>query len=329
MIDWLTLRLPAEFVPAGVWDRIRDRAGRVLCLDADGSVEWESLRWECVRSDSHRVHVRAGSCLEIIGSPARAMARHNVFGSSDVRECANAMISLVSRVVGVELPPVGAVWKCSRIDFALNFQLGDAAAVRSALNWLRFAEGGRYRGRSAGTSIYWNVKSSRMSGKAYAKGDHVRRAVSRGEAELSAAELEACDGLLRLEVGFRRNFLRERDVWSITPAEFEQWHGDYFRPFLGDCEVMDMNADLLARLKKCAPSEGQALAAFRTCALVAQVGPETVAESMPRATWFRHRKLLLSAGLSLADLRAGHVVPLRSQRVIIGAPVRSFADIAA
>lgn len=329
VIDWLTLRLPAEHVPAVAWDRIRDRAGRMLCISADGSIEWEALRWECIRSDSHRVHVRAGSALEIIGSPARAMGRHNVFGSSDLLECAAAMIGLVARQVGVVLPAPGPPWCCTRVDFAENFSLGSASTVRSALDWLRMAEGGRYRGRSAGSSIYWGQRSSRLSGKAYSKGEHQQRAVKRGEAELTAAELEACDGLLRLELSLRRNWLRERDVWSLTADDMSSAHREYFAPLLGDCEVFNMNDSLLERLVLVAPTEGQARAAFRTAALCAQVGPDTTADSMPRATWFRHRRLLLDAGLSLADLRAGHVIPLRGQRITLGAPVRSFADIAA
>jgi len=89
-----------------------------------------------------------------------------------------------------------------------------------------------------------------------------------------------------------------------------------------------MDASLLKRLETVAPTAGQALAAFRTAGLVAQIGVETAAASMPVATWYRHRRLLLDAGLSLADLRAGHVVPLRAQRLILGAPVRSFSELA-
>lgn len=327
MIDWLTLRLPPEHVPAGAWDLIRDRAGRVLCLDADGSIEWEALRWECLRSDSHRVHVRAGSCLEIVGSPARAMGRHNVFGSSDIAECAAAMIRLVGRVLGLVLPAAGEPWTCTRVDVAENYDLGDLPAVLTALNWLRFAEGGRYRGRSAATSVYWGVKSSRLSGKAYAKGPHQRHQVKRGDVELSESELAACDRLLRLEVSLRRNYLREHNPWALSPDDLRAVHSDYFAPLIGNCEVHDMDTDLLARLSAVAPSEGQALAAWRTLALVSQLGPETAAASMPRPTWYRHRALLLRAGLSLADLRAGHVVPLRARRLVLGEPVQSFSDL--
>jgi len=328
VIDWLTLRLSSEHVPAAAWDRIRDRAGRVMCLDSEGAVEWESLRWASIRSDSHRVHVRAGAELEIVGSPARAMSRHNVFGSSDVRECGAAMIQLVANGIDVPLPAAGAPWRISRIDYAENYHLGDAAAVRTALNWLRYAEGGRYRGRSAGTTLYWGQKSSHLSGKAYAKGDHQRHALKRGDCELDEAELAACDGLLRLELAYRRNYLRELDVWALTPEFLERGHSDYFAPLIGSCEVRSMDASLLKRLETVAPTAGQALAAFRTAGLVAQIGVETAAASMPVATWYRHRRLLLDAGLSLADLRAGHVVPLRAQRLILGAPVRSFSELA-
>ena len=331
MIDWLTLRLPAHAVPAAAWDRVRDRAGRVVAITADGDIEWEALRWECVRSDSHRVHVRAGSSLEIIGSPARAMGRHNVFGSDDIRLCASAMIGLVSRVLDVGLPSELSSWECSRIDFALNYDLGGVAQVRTGLNWLRYAEGGRYRGRSAGTSIYWGQRSSRLSGKAYGKGDHQRRAVKRGEVELSESELSACDRLLRLELSLRRNFLRDSGLhWSAwTPEQLFNLHSSYFAPLLGSCEVTSMDSSLLDRLVSVCATEGLARAAFRTAALCAQVGPETTAESMPRTTWYRHRRALLDAGVSLADLRAGHVVPLRAQRIVLGAPVRSFSDLAA
>lgn len=335
VIDWLTLRLPTWAVPPEVWDRVRDRAGRVVSVDADGVVQWERLVWETIRSDSHRVHVRAGDCLEIMGSPARAMSDHNVFGSSDLLECASAMVGLVSRTLCIQLPPVGDPWRCTRIDYALNFDLGDAAAVRTALNWMRYAEGGRYRGRSAGTTVYWGVKSSFLSGKAYHKGEHQRHALKRGDCFLTEPQLLLSDRLLRLELAFRRNWLRKLDVWTLKQDFFEAAHADYFRPLIGDCEVRTMDADLLDRLRRLElepgkrVTEGAALGAFRTAALCAHVGIETASASMSKTTWFRHRKLLLAAGLSLADLRAGHVVPLRAQRVILGAPVRSFSEMRA
>ena len=43
-------------------------------------------------------------------------------------------------------------------------------------------------------------------------------------------------------------------------------------------------------------TEGQGLAAFRTWALIGEIGHESARGSMPRATWYRHFKVLRAAG---------------------------------
>ena len=60
-----------------------------------------------------------------------------------------------------------------------------------------------------------------------------------------------------------------------------------------------------------AETEGKGRAAARTWAVIQSIGWQAARESMPRSTWYKHLKILRDAGLSDADVSAGHVVGLR------------------
>ena len=329
MIDWLTLKLPQRYLPDEVARRVLDRAGRVMRVNADGVVEWEALVWDRVRSDVGSVLCRLGDGLEIMGSPARAQGSDNAFGTSDMCEAAEAMLQVVSAALEWQLPREWILYRVTRCDVTESYFLGGASEVRAALDYLRYGEGGRYRGRSAGSTIYWGAKSAHWSGKAYAKGQHLRFLAKKNEVNLEEWQFQAADGLLRLELALRRHWWDRAGVnwWELTEEQLSEIHAGYFRPLIGSVKVDVMEKSVLSELEKVAGSKGKALAAFRTWALVQKVGVEQTRESMPRSTWFRHQKHLLAAGLSLADMRAGNVLPFRRQTIELGAPVRSWDEL--
>lgn len=325
--------LPLEGVSEVVQARLRawrsEHCGQVLRISADGELEWRVWARESIRSDSHQLTLHVGERLELYGSPARSAGLpHNVFGSGDLAECARSHLDLASSVLGCSLPSVG--WHVSRVDVTSNYDLGSAAGVRQALAVLRHASGGRYILRDAAESVYWGKRGAGgRSGKAYAKGPHMAREVSAGRAVLSFDELGLCDRLLRLELTLGRVALRRLGIFdpfgSVDGSLFDAEHERFFSALVGGCEVVSMDS-LADRVLVVAGSRGSAHAALATLARVRVEGVEVVRASMPSRTWHRHKKVLFGAGLSWADLASGRVVELRRAPLVLGSPVRSFAD---
>lgn len=329
MLDWLTLKVRQDRFSLDDLAKIHDRMGRVVKVSADGVVEWETLCWERVRSDLGQVLCRLGDGVEIMGSPARAVGPENAFGTGDIQQAAGSMVRLLSDTLGMSFPSEWSAYRVTRADVTHSYDLGGASEVRSALDALRYGEGGRYRGGSAGSTLYWGQKSAHRSGKAYGKGQHLRFLARKEETGLEPWQYEAADRLLRLELSLRRHFWdrQARPWWEWTEAELEREHESYFQPLIGSIKVDVMERDVMRELEKVAGSPGKARAAFRTWALVQKIGVEQTRESMPVSTWTRHRRALLDAGFSLADLRSGNVLPFRRRTIVLGAPVRSWDEL--
>ena len=308
---------------------VSDRAHRVIRIDPDGVVQWQTLVWEKVRSDLGSVLCRIGDGLEVMGSPARAVGNENVFGTGDICEAARQMLELVAGSLGLDLPRDLHQYRVTRADITANYDLGDPATCRAAIDALRFGEGGRFRGVSKGGTIYWNTKSAHQSGKAYHKGQHLRFLAKKEALELEPWQFDAADRLLRLELALRRHFWdRQGKHWTrFSEQDLEAIHSDYFRRFVGDIEVNSMDESILPRLEKVCGSKGRAKAAFRTLGLIRSFGVEQTKTMMAVSTYQHHTGWLMKAGLSLSDLRAGNVLPFRRRTIELGAPVRSWDEL--
>lgn len=331
VIDWLTLILPLEGLPVGLRRALvayRDRvAGQVIRVAPGGEVSWRAYERASIRSDSHVLTVHVGERLELYGSPARSAGLpNNVFGPCDLGVCAEAHVAAVEAALGFGLPRDG--WRVSRVDVTENYDLGGPSAVRQALAVLRHAAGGRYVLRDTGDTVYWGKRSGGRAGKAYAKGPHLLRQVSRGEAVASLEDVALAHRLLRLELTVGRKALGRLGV--VDPfGSLVDWSGEhvrYFAALVGGCEVVSMDA-LFSRVLAVAPTERQGLAALGTLGRVRLEGVEVVKASLPARTWHRHKSILFAAGLSWADLSAGRVVELRRAPLLLGAPVCSWDEL--
>lgn len=331
LIDWLTLRVPVALLNReahSAWER---GLGWVMCIDRDGHLEWRKPQRQSVRSDSHQVMVEAwGNCVKVSGSPCRVAQPNNVFGSSDIVACARSMLAFADAVTGLGLSGVALEHvQCTRVDITKNYDLQSPARVRQALNHLRHAEGGRFQVRTESESVYWGIGSKRRSGKAYHKGPQLRKQVSKGKAFATESQLAAADRLLRLEMQLSSEWFRERPDahWcGLSAKHLDDLHTNYFTALIGNLQVATMD-DLLAQLRAVTPTEGQALAAYRTWSLVKALGVATACGLMPRSTWLRHRKALFDCGLSWADLQAGNVVPIRFDPIVLGKDVGTWQEL--
>ena len=328
MIDWMTLCLPREKVAAADWQKLEDKFSRVVMINPQGEVTWEKLARESIRSDSHQIVVEPGYTLNIMGSPARVVHKHNVWGDGCPQQCALDMINFVNWSLKTDLSMRFENWDCRRIDITHNYDLGGAAEVRQALLYLRHAEGGHRKVNADAQTVYWNMRSKLRQGKAYAKGDHLRFQQRKRTADFQEWEIELGDRLLRLELSLKSQYFRERSekVWhDYTESEFDDLHEEYFRMLVGRMEITEMDS-LRKRIIEAASSEGRGLSAYNCWALIKTIGREEAMASMARRTWYQHLKVLKAAGLSDADFQAQNIVPFRRRIIELGEPVRCWED---
>lgn len=134
--------------------------------------------------------------------------------------------------------------------------------------------------------------------------------------------------MLRLELSLKSEWWRRqvRAWYDFTETELDRIHAGYFEQMIGKVEVVEMD-NLLEQLEAVAKTKGQALAAYRTWSLVRAIGMRETQASMPYRTWMRHKRILFDAGLTWADLQASNVVPFRRRCIVLGSPVRSWAEI--
>jgi hypothetical protein len=329
MIDYLTLALT---LPEHLWAAAAAHVGRGWQVQKfcplTGEIEWSTACREVVRSDDHRVTIRVtGSEVTIEWSPARSMGlSNNVWGSDDLAACARAHLRLARERLDFPLPGLAA-WKIRRVDVTRNYAFASGAEVRQAIGYLRQSSGGRYRADARReATVYWNLGSRLRMGKAYHKGPHLKFQVAKGQAEATEDELELAERLLRLELQLGSEW------WRNQRAAGRQWAADlsgqfqsFFMGLVGTVQVAEMGE--LESLERVAPSKGQALAAYRTWALVKAIGVEEAQASMPRTTWYRHCGFLRAAGLTWADFATGQVVPFRRRTLVLEAPVTCWEDV--
>lgn len=335
MIDWLTLRLPADLVPTAVTDDLYSVLDRLVMVDgSSGELLWDRPCRHTVRSDSHQVTIECVGDLLIYGSPARVGQGNNVFGSDDIRECASRMLGFVADHLGVTLPDLEN-WRCTRCDVTFNYFLASAAEVRQALQYLSLSEGGRYQISTRDETIYWSIRSAFRSGKAYGKGSHLRYQVQRGKAVATADELLLADRLIRLELALRRHFFSrtlDRPWYQLSPADLATEHENYFSKLIGKIEVAEMNGvehSIQSAAEVIGLTQGAATAAYSWWLLCKEQGHAAAKERTSKATYYRHMKLLRAAGIGYADLKSGRVIPLRRRAIVLDQPVHSWRELRA
>lgn len=370
MIDWVSLKLSTEhldFDDVRAWQETQSRllrvapgktslvendAGeRLMLIDINGGILWDTCAWDSVRSDSHQLAFQVtGTHIRIQGSPARILGDgDNVFSCGaaaalDLYGCADRMIKFITTNTGISFPVSVKLWDVTRVDVTENLYLGTLPNVRQALTILRNCEGGRYRvSQQAGDTVYWSHKSRLRSGKAYAKGAeliHKMEKLSKSKIEQPACQydlekLSLASGLLRLELKLGAQYWRERiackwhDIKSDDLAS--EWRS-YFSRMIGGAEIMS-EQDIYKRLlnvvdidKNGNPKEGQAKAAFSLWCLIKSEGWQVSRDITSKPTWYRNLKHLKNAGLSDADISAGNVVQLRS-KILEARPVTSWREL--
>lgn len=345
LIDWLTMRLPisADSHPA-LFARVASYSGHIVSCDAAGEIVWtkRTLDIDALRSDSPGLYWQLtgdgkSDVLVIGASPASLEHGLNVWGSLDIHHCAKVLIDHAQRCLQVVLPSFEH-WQCRRIDVTANYALPDAASVKHALAQLLVTAGARRRPSShnrGGDTVYWNPGSDLSKGKAYHKGPQVLHLWKKNKLVTLPENVALLDQVIRLEhtrgaKWFRR--LEEKNLrWQdLTQQQLIELHTEFFTPLVGEgIEVKNMErfhiVKAIMTANQC--SENQARAAFSTYRNIRQDGYEVTKDSMARATFFRHQKMLRRAGISQQHLHDAIVIPFPRVRFVLAQPVANWDDI--
>lgn len=338
MLDWFRGEIPFlhDALPAG----------RVLSIEADGSMEWESTKKLTCRS-SHETSLKVRSVggdgygmatdLQIDGNLAKFLQGHNLFGSRNL----NALLlesflriydQFRDHLNGWSSPEI-TVEKIKRGDYRVNmvdinqlYDLGNDASVEA---WLHAAEM-RARTRSGRSSrdkgtVYMQKNSRRWAFKFYNK---LREMAARGKTHLLPEHLqnqgleEFASGKLRAELRLMSLQLKDLDITHgrhLTEERIGELFDEYLRriDMKAQATIVD---EQLERLPRCVQASYQL---WRQGALLR--------EMLPKPTFYRHRKLLMEEGVDISvppvSPDASNVIPLI--RVVEAVPVgipQTFID---
>jgi II/X family phage/plasmid replication protein len=250
--------------------------------------------------------------LEIEGSVHKAMLGHNVCGGPvNIHGAVSWFVFDVMRRLDYALPSGGG-WQVRRLDWAECYLLGETR-VRDYLYSLRQAAYPRrkvdtYGG--TGIAAYGFNDSTKFyhKGPEFRKHDapRLRKAVDSAGSQWYTHLQMLADQVLRCEVELRaplldRAFGRPPLVHEITrewvAGIWENRVHRVLREGKTDVEIVRTNDAVKRRLIDTYGSRG-GRALYATWVALAHYGEDRAREDLPRATFYRHRKMLVDAGCS-------------------------------
>jgi len=367
MIDRLLLSIDWVHLPDGHQDLIHSKYNKIMEINPSGEVQWVKPRTSKLRSDDPNLNLRfTGSGFQIWGSPSVIMnGGNNVFGSSNIADCANALIVHASTALNVFLPFCER-WELDGLDLTHNYLLGDSNEVLQVLDYMKKLKAPRVKTDCYPESVYYGKGSKLRTSKAYSKGHQLRKLESKLAKQsgmylnLDEWQLAIAYNLLRLELCLKKEYFnrmrkkhskgwieRNEDMpkdqivkriefrwewWLMDEYDLEKIYDDNWTEILGNgVEVPVIERDLEAAIFDAARSLGhtdnQANAAYLTWASIKSFGRSTTQYRMSKTTWFRHMKILKAAGLTSADFEQGQVQVLRITHINLGKKVESWEEI--
>jgi II/X family phage/plasmid replication protein len=322
MIDWVSAVVP-------VADAGDLHAGRVVSVDADGVMEWATLRRLPVQgsySPQVMVRGRGDDMMEFSGNPAKFLQGHNVFGPGQ-------LVPLMRRALGevggrLGLPASDAdradwaagAYDLSRVDVTGSIRLDSGDQVRKVLGLLGRVVRTKHQAATVRSdTVYVGQGSRRISLKFYDKGEEIR-STKKGHGlctglpgENREKLTEHADGLLRVELTLRGMELRERGLHRAS-----RWTGDValglLRERMAALELNDsvvLADDLLDQLP------GKLVAVYDAW----QAGRD-IRRLYSRATFYRYRAALLAYGVDIARVQPRLVV--KETQYPLGVPLREI-----
>jgi len=328
MIDWQRFKIDFLHDPIP--------SGRVLSIDHDGTMEWESPKRLSIRgSYESTCHVRSqggngrgqATQLYVDVNPSKFIQGHNVFGIEDNLLLAEEVMRRVCFSLP-GLPKDFAIQKARAGDFeqlgihiARSFDAGSlnaAHCIQDALALKSRSRSGRCQSR-AGTN-YWNLskRKNRWLAKSYLKGEEIKSR-SKGhklpEGLMNIGLEDFANNLIRIEFEIYKQEFIERTIPLIYGHQFtvkviDTLYNEYW-------ERIEMSAQA-----SIASHELESLTrSIRSTYLMWKEGLQ-VRGNMSKPTFYRHRNELLPFGIDIAipnDHQSSNVIPLI--RIIEAKPV--------
>jgi len=301
--DWLTV---TQVHPAADLPRVDD--GCTMGVDAEGVLAWKTVRAvQHAGSFETTINVRCdGERVTLSGNLSRFGRRDNLFGF-DLAEClrrANLILAHyglppftagerveVSKRGGRDVSYLWTGARISRIDLTANYAAGSMDDAHAFMQWLGSQHAPRQEGCALGQgeTVAFGSGSRRQYWKAYLKALELKR--HEGADQRVIDWCEAC-GLIRWEGTLRSNTLTE--VGAAFLGDYERGHamGQLIR-------IFEERAAVLSRATASTDDLDSLPRHLRATARDYLAGMD-LPRVMTRASFFRHRKALLSFGIDIA-----------------------------
>jgi II/X family phage/plasmid replication protein len=279
--------------------------------------------------------------IEIKASPAKLMYGHNIYGSSNFKECAFFMIELLENTY----PKLFGLldmrsWYLSDFDVTYFSRAECNTLATQFINALQNVSRGQTKSRKGhdGTAYFGSIKSRLKKIKVYGKHNEVLKEIEENKLKKSGAAgkkrnevytpelIEWTQGMIRWEATLFHRWLERRGIScylidliddnSLSPEKliklWREAHNDLFASLEGldMTTVTDQNVQKLLRDKffKVSEKTGKtsyavADAAFRTYRIIQIDGWDVAKASMSKPTFYRHVSNLVECGISRALLQ--------------------------
>jgi II/X family phage/plasmid replication protein len=311
MIDWVTATLPFSSA-AKVF------GGRVISMDSDGVVEWQSEKsLPVVGSYDAKMHViaRGDNMITIHGNPCKFIQGHNLFGSDDLVGLVTEVMKRICKALAIPVVLkdlrswLEGNYQLNRVDIAYMYSLGSRANVKAWLRAAEFQSKSRHgRPLARGTTVYWGKHSRRWAIKAYGKADEIS---STKEHKLPP-ELPHRDRLadfaedkLRIELVLRSMQLKDLPFLKLARMWYADVPAGLHAHFLGSIDMSDQFTLPPETVRDLKP---RLVGIYRLWE-----NGEDLRAMYPKNSFYRYRRELLAHGIDIAIVqpkRTDNVVPL-------------------
>lgn len=300
MVDWITCKLPLRHDGT-------ISGGRVLKIDQEGNIEWDSRQWLAVEG-SHDASIQVktvevdeygnGTWISFSGNPVKWFQGHNVFGTDQVHEL--IMVSILRICHLLEVIPtqeeINAWWDgdytVSRVDVNRMYNL---QSLQNVHHWIYHCSRNARSRHGAGIikqgTLYFGKGSRRWQCRCYAKGSEI---TAKGRklhpAFIEAGLVEYALPMLRIEV-----VLQQLELAKLSLATGKMWATgvDLLSLHAAYVEKIDMSDQKLNIIEDKLPTK------LRTAYLLWESG-KNVREYVSKNTFCKYRRELLKHGVDIS-----------------------------
>lgn len=316
------------------------KSAKEVFLKDDGSLHAEDIfcPWDSLKSSHSGLAIKPFICgngkqsypyLEIKCSPAKLAQGHNVFGTDNIYQCIQNMLTVLCQYY----PNITNVLdfehaRISEIDLTRSCIVDNPLHQRAVIDLLSKTSKGqtRNRGDAYQTSVYFGSKNSRHKKiKVYLKGPEILHDIQgRKKHKLSIPDqsiIDLAQKLIRFELTLKRDWLENRRIntylkpfiaHSDSEPDFltnlyNDGMKDLFESLQGESMTLTNDNDVYKQIDKYySDTRGKTARLMGFYQSLKAVGYENLKLQLPERSFYRQIKDLENAGFSRAHLCALH-----------------------